>query len=151
MELTIRRAEQTDLPLLAQMNKHLIEDEGSANPMTVGELERRMRGWLEGAYKVDLFGLDGAEDEVMGYAVYQPRGETSKAQEVICLRQFFIERRYRRRGLGRRAFERLREKRFAGARVTLEVLTANPAGLSFWEALGFREYAVTMALERLQD
>ena len=42
MDLTLRQAERADLPLLAQMNKHLIEDEGSANLMTVGELERRM-------------------------------------------------------------------------------------------------------------
>ena len=146
MELTLRQAERADLPLLARMNQHLIEDEGSANPMTVGELERRMRNWLEGDYDVALFMLD----DVVGYAVYQARGETHKGSELVYLRQFFVERRYRGRGLGRRAFQRLRGARFAGAQVTLEVLAANPAGLAFWESLGFEGYAVTMALEPSQ-
>ena len=86
-------------------------------------------------------------DKVVGYAIYQARGATHKGSEVVYLRQFFIERRYRGQGLGRRAFEELREARFAGAQVTLDVLTANPAGLAFWEVLGFRGYAVTMGLE----
>ena len=32
MSLLIRPANEADLPLLAQMNKRLIEDEGSRNP-----------------------------------------------------------------------------------------------------------------------
>ena len=50
------QATTADLPLLAKLNKQLIEDEGHRNPMTVAELETRMRNWLEsGIYEAWLF------------------------------------------------------------------------------------------------
>ena len=38
MPLLIRPATKSDLPILAQMNRRLIEDEGSRNPMSIAEL-----------------------------------------------------------------------------------------------------------------
>ena len=38
MPLLIHPANEADLPLLAQMNKRLIEDEGSRNPMSLDQL-----------------------------------------------------------------------------------------------------------------
>ena len=46
MSLVVRPANEADLLLLAQMNKRLIEDEGSRNPMSLDQLADRMRGWL---------------------------------------------------------------------------------------------------------
>ncbi|MCR8656673.1 hypothetical protein [Paenibacillus endoradicis] len=44
MSLNLLRAVDNDLAYLAQMNKSLIDDEGSSNPMTLDELEKRMNG-----------------------------------------------------------------------------------------------------------
>ena len=68
MMLSLRPALPSDLDLLAGMNKRLIEDEGSHNPMGLTALRARLAGWLEtGEYAVDLF---LSRDHVVGYAVY---------------------------------------------------------------------------------
>ena len=69
--LALHPATQADLPLLAEMNKRLIDDEGSRNPMTVNELRERMQGWLRTDWQIRLFS-DEAEN-IIGYAVYQLR------------------------------------------------------------------------------
>ena len=141
--LSLRPATADDLERLAEMNRQLIEDEKSANLMDVERLRERMRRWLETDYRAVLF----MQDEVIGYALYRFEDETFRERRVVYARQFFVERAYRRRGLGREAFSQLRETYFEKAHVRLEVLTANPDGSAFWESLGFEPYAVTMGLE----
>lgn len=131
-----RIAGKDDLPLLAELNRQLIEDEAHANPMTLPELEERLRGWLVRTYTAVLFMEAGS---VVGYALYRT------ANTGIFLRQFFICREARRRGFGREAMDLLCRRVWpAGALVTLEALSANRAAIDFWRALGFEEYAVTM-------
>ncbi len=56
MTLILRPALLSDLDLLAGMNKRLIEDEESRNPMALAALRERVAGWLgTGEYTVDLF------------------------------------------------------------------------------------------------
>ena len=124
------------------MNRHLIEDERSANPVDLESLRERMRGWLETDYRAVLF----EADEVIGYALYRFEDETLGGRRVVYLRQFFIGRAHRRRGLGHEAFSQLRKTYFGGAHLRLEVLTTNPGGSAFWKTLGFEPYAVTMVL-----
>ena len=124
------------------MNRHLIEDEKSANLMDSERLRERMRGWLETDYRAVLL----RQDEIIGYALYRFEDEFFRERRVVYVRQFFVERAYRRRGLGREAFSQLRETYFRGAHLRLEVLTANPGGSAFWKTLGFEPYAVTMVL-----
>lgn len=145
MPLHIRRAAESDLPLLAQMNKRLIEDQGSRNPMSVEQLQNRMSGWLKGDWAIEFF-----ENEVsVGYVVYQiRRDEFFPEQTEVYVRQFFIERDQRGRGLGSAAFKLLRETRFpAGSRITLEVLATNPKGFKFWSRVGFQPYYTMMDLQ----
>lgn len=131
-----RVAGTADLPVLAELNRQLIEDEGHSNPMSVAELEDRMRGWIARAYTAVLFTENG---RVVGYALYRTDNTG------IFLRQFFICRGERGKGLGRQAMARLCRCVWpAGALVTLEALAANRAGLAFWRALGFEDYAVTL-------
>ncbi len=82
----------------------------------------------------------------MGYAVYTRRpDEYRPEQTVVYLRQFYIERQQRRRGLGRRAFTLLAQTDFpAGCRVEIDVLATNPVGQQFWAALGFMPYSAAM-------
>ena len=142
--LSLHPATIGDLERLAEMNRQLIEDEKSANPMDLEGLRERMWRWLETDYHAVLF---RRRDEVIGYALYRFENETYRARRVVYVRQFFVERAYRRKGLGRRAFSQLRGTYFEEAHVRLEVLTANPGGLDFWESLDFEPYAVTMALK----
>lgn len=67
MKLHLRSAEFKDLELLTEMNKQLIEDEGSSNPMSLAELRQRMKEWLQGSWNTDLIMNN---DEVIGYALY---------------------------------------------------------------------------------
>src|SRR5580698_643303 len=53
--MNFRRATGADTSLLAALNHQLIRDEGHRNRMTIDELERRMRQWLETEYSAVLF------------------------------------------------------------------------------------------------
>lgn len=63
-----RLATAADLPLLAAMNRRLIEDEGSRNPMTLTQLEERMRQRRATDYAATLFEQAG---ETVAYALYR--------------------------------------------------------------------------------
>ena len=139
MNITCRPANVPgDIPLLAAWNHRLIRDEGHRNPMTVPELARRMQGWLEAEYRAVVF-WDAAE--AGGYALY--RHDT----DAIHLRHFFIRSESRRRGLGRAGFALLlREVWPPGVRLTVNVLCHNAPGVAFWQAVGFRDYCLTLEI-----
>ena len=143
----LRPAQPADCALLARMNKHLIEDEGGRNPMDVGQLEQRMRAWLaRGDYLIELI----VNPEPVGYIIYRiSPDEYFPQKQQVYLRQFFIERAFRRHGLGRAAMELWMESRVpGGSRVILEVLVSNQAGLDFWRSLGFYDYALTLVITK---
>jgi len=94
-----RYAIQDDCGLLAQLDHQLIQDEGHRNPMTVPQLEQRMRGWLAGEYRAVIF---EAEGDVVAYALFREQ------DEEIYLRRLFVARNKRRCGFGRRAMGILR-------------------------------------------
>ena len=79
MSLSSRHALPSDADLLGLLNHQLIQDEGHRNPMTVPELQERMRGWLAAEYAAVLF---ENETEVVAYALYR------EEPELIYLRQF---------------------------------------------------------------
>lgn len=134
-----RLAQAGDLRVLAEMNLQLIADEGHRNPMTVELLEERMRHWLAGEYRAALF-VSGTS--IDAYALFR-EDESGR----IHLRQFFVMRSVRRRGLGREAFRLFRtEIAPRDKRIVLEVLTANAPARSFWASLGFQDYAITLEL-----
>jgi GNAT superfamily N-acetyltransferase len=133
-----RRATAADAPALAALNAQLIRDEGHRNRMTAAELGARMAGWLAGEYEAVLFEEAGG---VAGYALFR------RDPEFVYLRQFFVRPEARRRGVGRAALAWLREHAWAGARVRIEVLVGNAAGVAFWRATGFRDYALTLEAE----
>lgn len=137
-QLNFRAATVADTPLLAQLNHQLIRDEGHRNPMTAPELEQRMRQWLLTEYAAVLFENNA---QVLAYALYR---ETA---DEIYLRQFFVSRDQRRRGLGRLAVEIIRSNIWPrGKRLTVEVLVQNTAAVSFWRAVGYKDYAMTLEI-----
>ena len=138
--MTYRLATQADVQLLAELNHQLIRDEGHRNPMTVQELAERMSNWLEGEYTAVLFQID----EVVAYALYR------NSSDSIYLRQFFVHRAHRRKGIGQGAMKILFEEIWPkDKRITVEVLVRNSAAINFWRSVGFADYS--LALEKLPD
>lgn len=138
--LHFRAASSADLSLLGRMNARLIQDEGHSNPMDLAGLEERMRRWIETEYRAVVFEQRG---EAVGYALYT-MGE-QYGQRFIFLRQFYVEREFRRRSVGRRAMRLLIDQVWPpGIRVVLDVLFRNDAGRAFWKAMGFVEQSITL-------
>ncbi len=139
--MTFRPATLDDCALLARLNHELIRDEGHRNPMTVPQLEQRMRGWISGEYRAIIY-EDGGE--VVAYALFREQ------PEEIYLRQLFVVRHRRSQGIGRWAVDILRSQIWPKTkRLTVEVLVANTRAVSFWRSVGYADYA--LSLEILPD
>jgi GNAT superfamily N-acetyltransferase len=148
MEILLRDAAETDLPLLARMNRPLIEDEHSRNPMGLDELAARMKRWMDEHWSVKLF-VDAVTGAVVGYALYQERAdEYFPDQRNVYLRQMFVEREQRGGGIGQQALDRLVADCFPpGCTVMIDVLDANPRGAKFWRKAGFVPQYTRMHLD----
>jgi len=133
-----RPAKSNDIHPLAELNYQLINDEGYRNKMTVLELEQRMKRWLSSEYAAMLF-EDGGE--VVAYAVYREQ------PDEIYLRQLFVVRNRRRKGIGREAVKILRSKIWPmDKRLTVEVLAHNEPAVAFWRAVGYQDYCLTLEI-----
>ena len=109
--------------------------------MTVPQLAQRMKGWLTSEYAAVFFEEAG---EVVAYALYREQ------PEEIYLRQLFVVRNRRRQGIGRRVMEILHTQIWPkNKRLTVEVLAANKSAVTFWRAVGYKDY--TLTLEVLPD
>ena len=137
MALSWREASDSDLGLLAEWNHRLIRDEGHRNPMRVEQLLERMKTWLSGEYRAVLF---TEEETCVGYALFKQEADS------VYLRQFFIRRDLRRRGLGRGAFTILRGIWPTDVRLTVDVLCANHGGVAFWRSVGYQDYCLTLEI-----
>ncbi|MGM0882947.1 MAG: N-acetyltransferase family protein [Bacillota bacterium] len=139
----IRKATEADLKLLAQMNKELIQDEGSRNPMTIEQLEERMDGWILGEWEVEIIEKD---NNIIGYAVYKHgKDDFYSKLKYIHLRQYYIGKDYRGRGYGTSALKQLLTHSFPeGVKVTIDVLESNPRGHNFLMKFGFSPYYTHM-------
>ena len=136
--MNFRFANANDCALLAELNHQLIRDEGHRNKMTVSELEQRMKDWLASEYAGMIFEMDG---QIVAYALY-------REQPVeINLRQLFVVRNRRRKGIGREAVNILRSKIWPkNKRLTVEVLVRNETAVAFWRAVGCADYCLTLEI-----
>ena len=136
--LEYRFATQEDTALLAEMNQQLIRDEGHRNMMTLPQLQERMSGWLCGEYTAVIFSKSSEE---IGYALYR------NDPDWIYLRQIFVKTEIRRKGIGRQAISWLKKNAWKESKIIrIEVLVGNPEGISFWKAVGFNDYCITMEM-----
>jgi len=95
-----------------------------------------MAGWLKKDYLALIF---EAGTIPVAYALYR------KEEDHIYLRQFFVDRKCRRKGHGKKAMRMLFEKVWPkGTRVVLEVLIHNRMGRAFWKSAGFKPYCLTL-------
>jgi len=133
-----RLATQADVQMLAEMNHQLIQDEGHRNPMSLIQLIGRMSSWLDHEYTAVIFERDGNS---VAYALYRTDGAS------IYLRQFFVQRQWRRRGIGKRALHILLNEVWPQDwRITVDVLSTNASGYAFWKSVGFQDYAITLEI-----
>ena len=106
--------------------------------MTVPELEERIRGWLQSEYTAVIFEERG---EVVAYALYR------EEPDELYLRQLFVARNRRRKGIGRAAIEILRTQLWPkNKRLTVSVLVQNTAAVAFWRAVGYQDYSLTLEI-----
>ena len=136
--MTHRIATNADCALLGELNHQLIRDEGHRNPMNAAELHQRMQQWIAHDYRAIIFEEAG---NTIAYALYR------EDPKEIYLRQLFVCRAHRGKGIGRNAMNILmshiwpKEKR-----LTVEVLLANEAAVRFWRSVGFQDYALTLEI-----
>ena len=137
--LVFRIATLADVSLLASMNERLMRDEGNRSRLTRQSLELRMSRWLSGDYRAAIFSLNR---EPIGYALWKPQ------PDHVHLRQYYVKPVFRRKGYGKAGIELLMNNVWGEfARVRLEVLVGNEAGLRFWRSIGFEDYCVTMEFQ----
>lgn len=135
--MEIKKCTVDNVEQLALLNKQLIEDEKSDNTMSIDELEKRMKEFLLTEYNAYFFYF---EDLVIGYAL------VNHTTSPYYLRQFLIDRKYRKQHFGLQAFELLMEELKTDS-IDLEVLTWNEVGNRFWEKCGFVERSRYMRLK----
>ena len=141
--MQIIKCSEKDIPLLACMNKQLIEDEKSSNAMNLIQLEKRMQTFLSSEYKAYFFTEENLEEEdkIVGYALVR------HTSSPLYLRQFYIKREHRRKHFGSQAFNLLLDYLKADA-IDIDVLPWNERGMNFWKSMGFAETCISMRYGR---
>ena len=138
-DLEFRYATQEDVGLLAEMNQQLICDEGHRSKMTLSQLEQRMSDFLRTEYMAVI--VSSGNDDV-GYALYR------EESEWVYLRQIFVKSKMRRKNIGCRMINWLRNEPWENfEKIRVEVLVGNLEGISFWHAVGFKDYCITMEMD----
>ena len=127
--MNLKECTLADVKMLAEMNKQLIEDENSNNPMDLIQLENRMTDFLNNGYKAFFFMI---QENIIGYAL------CDITKTPVYLRQFFIRREERRKQYGKISFMNLLDK-LETNEIDIDVLAWNEIGTKFWDSLGFKE------------
>ena len=123
-----------NLPLLAQLNKQLYEDEKNDSIPTIDVLEEKLKCSMEQGSKAYLFIEDG---EISGYALVRTQ------LSPYYLSHFFICKAMRRKRLGTIAFNCLMNELNTDS-IDLDVFCWNKRGQEFWKSLGFKERCIIM-------
>ena len=127
-----------DVPLLAELNGQLHEDEG-ATPMEPAHREARLAKWLASGYTAVLF---SRAHNTVGYTLYCATDPDAAGLDGgIYIRQFFVVRDQRRAGIGRQMFDILSDEVWpAKCGILLETEHDNHWAQAFWRSVGFGEY-----------
>ena len=127
--MEIVRAEPTDAEILAELNKHLIEDEQHPNPMNSAQLTQRMKAWLATDYICYVAKQDG---HIVAYCLYRDD------REHYYMRQLYVDRAHRRKGIATQLLDWLYENVWTDKKVRLDVLAHNEDAIAFYKRYGFR-------------
>ena len=123
------RAELTDVEILAELNKHLIEDERHPNPMNIAQLTQRMKEWLTTDYICYVAKQKGC---IVAYCLYRDD------DGYYYMRQLYVDRAHRRKGIATQLLDWLYENVWTDKKVRLDVLAHNEDAVAFYKRYGFR-------------
>ena len=143
MQWQIATAE--NIETLAHLNRQLNEDEG-AEPLPLPEAIDRLTRWLASDYTAILFKIDGT---TVAYTLFRPTDPDSEGYPGgVFVRQFLVARDRRRQGIGKRAFQILREEIWpSNCTVLLDTQYDNSRAQEFWRSVGFSEYHLSFKLQ----
>lgn len=127
--MEIVRAQLTDVEILAELNRRLIKDEQHPNSMNINQLTQRMKTWLEEEYDCHIAKENGS---IIAYCIYKDEGKH------YYLRQLYVERKHRRKGIATRLLNWLYENIWTDKKVRLDVLVHNEGAVAFYKRYGFK-------------
>ena len=138
--MTFRFANGSDLPVVAQMNRELLQSERLASDPSECELLDRLAKWMTEGQRIILF---DSESQPVGYALFS-FGERL-GEQLVYLRHFFIRKEHRRKGYGRKAMEHLESEIWPrGVPVYVDTNSGNRVALEFWKSLHFEVFSLTL-------
>ena len=125
------------------MNRQLTEDEEHRNRFNTDDwFIKRMESFLNGEYQAVIFEHDG---KVLAYALYRNHAEHA---DTIYLRQIFVDRAFRRQGIGRHVMKVLMKEYWSKEkRLTVEVLNHNKAAYEFYKSVGYQIYCLELEIK----
>lgn len=146
--MLFRFAIESDLLIVARLNRELLAIEGPGDLFSDDELCARLLRWLSDGHKLLVFENDS---EVVGYALYLP-GLRDTGERIIYLRHFVIAQSHRRNGFGRKAMMHLTNALWpADAMICVETRETNSSAIHFWQLLKFKLFSCTFVCGGLED
>src|SRR6202163_2821058 len=136
MTLAIRRAEEADVPVIAELIRGLARFEKMEQEVTMTEERLAANLFGEHRYAETLVAEDGGSP--VGFALFFHNFSTFLAQPGIYLEDLFVVPEHRGRGVGRallKELARLAVERECG-RLEWSVLDWNREAIGFYERLG---------------
>ena len=97
--------------------------------MNIDQLADRMTGWLENEY---ICYLAKDAEKIFAYCLYRDDGE------YYYLRQFFVERQHRRKGIATQILDWMYSNISRNKKVRVDVLSHNQEAIAFYEKYSFR-------------
>jgi len=133
MRLEIDSAAKGEAPILARLLELYIHDLSAVADLRIGADGRfgyaPLPGyWTEVGRHPYLLRVDG---ELAGFALVQQGSQVTGAPDVWDMAEFFVLRRWRRRGLGVRAAHKVWSRHMG--RWEVRVMERNTAALGFWQ------------------
>lgn len=136
--LAWRLCDGADAEQLGRWNAQLSVDEGGEPVGDLPTYTDRMARWLDGGRYAAA--LAEGPDGPVGYVLWRDDEDYGD----VYLRQFFVAREHRGRGIGRQLFEEAVAQLWHGRPLRLDVYDSNPRGLAFWGSVGFEPYSRLM-------
>ncbi|MCP4398822.1 MAG: GNAT family N-acetyltransferase [bacterium] len=127
--MKIAIASEKDVPVLAILNKRLIEDEHYPNPMNVNELEERMKNWLHNEYTAYTI---KENHDMLGYCLFRDDGD------FYYMRHLYIDRPHRRKGLATKLLDWMYAHIWTDKNTRVDVLSDNYRAIEFYTSYGFK-------------
>lgn len=133
--MTVIKAGMGQVEELAELNRQLLADERHPDPVTTAQLTERMASWLQDGYVGHVARRGGG---TVGYCLHRDAGR------YYYLRQLFIVRAHRRRGLATELLNWMYANVWTGKPVRLDVFAHNGQAVAFYKAYGFRTAVLRM-------